>query len=151
MIQAKKSPAIIAGIGMMLLIFDSKHALEGAKIGLDLCVRMVIPSLLPFFVISMMFTTSINNHDSFIIRQLSRTMHIPKTAASVLIPAFLGGYPVGAKCAADLYYNRILEKEEAERIRKEAARAEAAKKAEEEQAEKVRKAREALAERKNKK
>ena len=43
------------------------------------------------------------------------------------------------------------EKEEAERIRKEAARAEAAKKAEEEQAEKVRKAREALAERENKK
>ena len=43
------------------------------------------------------------------------------------------------------------EKEEAERIRKEAARAEAEKKAEEEKAEKIRKAREALAERENKK
>lgn len=43
------------------------------------------------------------------------------------------------------------EKEEAARIKKEAARAEAAKKAEEEQAEKVRKAREALAARENKK
>ena len=42
------------------------------------------------------------------------------------------------------------EKEEAERIRKEAARAEAKKKAEEEEAEKIRKAREALANKKNK-
>lgn len=42
------------------------------------------------------------------------------------------------------------EKEEAARLKKEAAKAEAAKRAEQEQAEKVRKAREALAERKNK-
>ena len=41
-------------------------------------------------------------------------------------------------------------KEEAERIRKEAARAEAKKKAEQEEAEKIRKAREALAAKQNK-
>jgi hypothetical protein len=33
-----------------------------------------------------------------------------------LIPAFLGGYPVGARCVADLYHNKALDKPEAERL-----------------------------------
>ena len=45
-----------AGIGMLLLIFDSKTALEGARAGIDLCIRTVIPSLFPFFVLSMVLT-----------------------------------------------------------------------------------------------
>jgi hypothetical protein len=43
-------------------------------------------------------------------------MHIPRKAASVVIPAFLGGYPVGAKCVSDLYCNGTLSKHEAERM-----------------------------------
>ena len=47
---------LAAGIGMLILILDSKTALEGARAGLDLCIRTVIPSLFPFFVLSMVFT-----------------------------------------------------------------------------------------------
>ena len=41
---------------MLALILDSKTALLGAQSGLDLCVRTVIPSLFPFFVISILLT-----------------------------------------------------------------------------------------------
>lgn len=116
MARAKNASAIIAGIGIMLLIFDNKNTIEGARIGLDLCVKAVIPSLFPFLMLSMMLTASIGNYDFSKILRLSCVLHIPQTATPVLIPAFLGGYPVGAKCVADLYNNGILDKEEAERL-----------------------------------
>lgn len=114
MIRRIKTSIIIVGMGMMLLIFDSKTAVEGAKIGVDLCIKTVVPSLFPFFVLSMIITASAGINDSMMVKRLARMMKIPESAISVLVPAFLGGYPVGAKCVADLYRNRMLKKQEAE-------------------------------------
>ena len=107
---------IVASICLMLLIFDSKCAFEGAKTGLDLCVKTVIPSLFPFFVVSMMLTASLGNMDFQLLCWLADLLDIPQAAAPILIPAFLGGYPVGAKTVTDQYRNGIIEKQEAERL-----------------------------------
>jgi hypothetical protein len=45
---------------------------------------------------------------------ISELLGIPRSAQSLLIPAFLGGYPVGAKCIHDLYRNGQLQKQQAE-------------------------------------
>lgn len=111
-----KIPAIIAGIGMMLLIFDSKCALQGAKSGLELCLRSVIPSLFPFLVLSVMLIGALSGTVSSAVRLLADIIGIPRSAAPVLIPAFLGGYPVGAKCVADMYQNGTIRKQEAEHL-----------------------------------
>lgn len=108
--------AIIALLSIMLLIVDNKCALNGSKQGLDLCVRTVIPSLFPFFFLSMMLTTSMENEDSKLLRRLSGYVNIPKAAAPIVVPAFLGGYPVGAKSVADMYRNGILTKQMAEKL-----------------------------------
>ena len=47
-LKRKHLQAFVAGIGFLVLIFDSRLALEGARAGLDLCIRTVIPSLFPF-------------------------------------------------------------------------------------------------------
>ena len=41
---------ISAAVGLLVLIFDSSLAIQGAREGVELCLRTVIPSLFPFFV-----------------------------------------------------------------------------------------------------
>ena len=48
-----------AAVGMLLLILDSKTAVTGAWDGIELCLRTVIPSLFPFFIISAALTSSL--------------------------------------------------------------------------------------------
>lgn len=106
----------MAGIGMIILILDSSAALEGAQSGIDLCIQTVIPSLFPFFVMSMILTNSLHDCLSHPLQLIARFLGIPRTSASILFPAVLGGYPVGAKCVSDLYQKEQITRNEAERL-----------------------------------
>ena len=52
--------ALLSAIGMMMLILDSKTALQGAANGIELCFRTLIPSLYPFFVLSILLTSALS-------------------------------------------------------------------------------------------
>ena len=108
--------SILAGIGLLILIFDSRLALEGAGTGIDLCIKTVIPSLFPFFVLSMILTKGLGDCIPDPLQKLGLMLGIPASGISVLIPAFLGGYPVGANCIGDLYRNNHISKEDAQRM-----------------------------------
>ena len=107
---------ILAAAGLLILILDSTLALEGARAGIDLCIRTVIPSLFPFFVLSMILTNTLTGWNCTAVRTAAKLLGIPGNAVSVLIPAVLGGYPVGAKCVADLFYRQMINRQEAERM-----------------------------------
>ena len=107
---------ITAAVGLLVLIFDSSLALEGARSGVELCIKTVIPALFPFFVLSMMLTNSCSDPLPYPVQVLTRLLGIPASASSVLIPSFLGGYPVGAKCVGDLYNQKQISRPEAERL-----------------------------------
>lgn len=89
-----------AAIGMLILILDGKTALTGAKEGIDLCIRSVIPSLFPFFVLSNVLLGSLSLRW---LKPLGRLLKIPGGAEGILAAGFLGGYPVGAQCIADAW------------------------------------------------
>lgn len=89
------------------LITFSKECAEGAIKGILLCLKILIPTLFPFMVLS-----------SFIIKSgLSAAFGIPfekvmkvlfglnKNFASVMILGMVGGYPVAAKGISALYEN----------------------------------------------
>lgn len=115
--ERKRSLAgFMAAIGLLVLIFDSKLALKGAGSGIELCIKTVIPSLFPFFVLSMTLTTALGGQVGVPVRKIAQILGIPKSAASILIPSVLGGYPIGAKCVGDLYRNNALDRKEAERL-----------------------------------
>ena len=104
---------LLAAAGMLVLIFDSASAAEGAAAGVELCIKTVIPSLFPFFVLSsVLLSKAAFSPPGFLLKALE----IPESAASILIPAFLGGYPVGAKCVGDLYRRKQLRRADAERL-----------------------------------
>ena len=84
------------GLGMLVLIFDSPTALTGASEGVNLCLRTLIPGLFPFFVLSGMLTAAM-------------------PLGGLMLSGILGGYPVGARNAAESWRNGKLSKEAAER------------------------------------
>ena len=103
-------------MGMLLLILDSKTALEAARTGIDLCLRTVIPSLFPFFVLSILLTGALLGSSLPWLRPVGRLCRMPEGSESILISAFLGGYPVGAQAVAAAYHSGQLTKTDAQRM-----------------------------------
>lgn len=105
-----------ASIGMLMLILDGKTALDGARQGIELCLKTVIPSLFPFFLLSILLTSSFMGSSLTVMRPLGRLCRIPSGAESILVSGFLGGYPVGAQVIASAYRAGQLQKNDAERM-----------------------------------
>ena len=114
-----KQPRILTGfgasIGMLILILDGKTALIGAKTGVELCLWTIIPSLFPFFVLSVLLTGAFLGQEMKILRPLGRLFSMSKGSEALLIPAFLGGYPAGAQSLAQAYGAGLMDKQAAQR------------------------------------
>ena len=100
-------------VTMLTLILDSKTALLGAQEGLELCVRTIIPSLFPFFAISILLTGSLSGQEITILKPISKFCKMPKGTEDLLIVGLLGGYPVGAKCVYDAWQSGHISKKDA--------------------------------------
>lgn len=100
------------------LIAAPGQAIEGAKSGLTLCFNVILPSLFPFFVLSSLVV------DLGLAAQLGRAMErfmrplfrVSGSCAAALALGFIGGYPVGAQTALQLYQQGLCSKSEAERL-----------------------------------
>lgn len=102
--------------GMFILILDSKTALEGANEGIQLCIKTVIPSLFPFFVLSNLLTSSLMGLNFLVLKPIGKLFGLSKGTESLLIPAFLGGYPAGAQSISAACAAGQLSKESAARL-----------------------------------
>lgn len=107
---------IFASVGMMVLILDGQTALEGAQTGIELCLKTVVPSLFPFFFLSLLLTGALSGESFPLLRPLGRLLGIPQGAESVLISGFLGGYPAGAQAVAALHEAGRLRTRDAQRM-----------------------------------
>lgn len=105
-----------ACIGMLLLILDGKTALEGARSGIDLCIKTVVPSLFPFFLLSMLLTSACMGSSVKALHPVGRLLGIPRGAESIPIAGFLGGYPVGAQSIAYAFRGGQLSQKDAQRL-----------------------------------
>ena len=105
-----------AASGMLILILDGRTAVEGARQGIELCLKTVIPSLFPFFLLSILLTSSFMGRNLSFLRPIGRLFRIPTGAESILISAFLGGYPVGAQSIAEAYKQKQLDRQDAQRM-----------------------------------
>lgn len=105
-----------AAAGMLLLILDTKTALRGASEGMNLCLGSIIPSLFPFFVISIYLTGFLSGKQFKPLRILGKLCRIPHGSESLLLIGLLGGYPTGAQAVAQSYEAGQLSKTDAKRM-----------------------------------
>lgn len=108
--------AALASAGMLALILDSRAAFLGAVQGVDLCIKTVIPSLFPFLFLSGIITASLQGTKLPFLRFLGKLFLLPPNMEHLLIPAFLGGYPIGAQCVFQACRSGLLSKSQAERM-----------------------------------
>lgn len=107
--------AALAALGALLVC--SQAALESARAGLTLCAQMIVPSLLPFFMLSSLLQQL--GLPGILGRLLSpvtqRLFGIGGAGASALLLGVTGGYPLGADAVARLRRSGALTREQAER------------------------------------
>ena len=103
----------LAAVGICFLILDSQTALSSAREGLSLCLHSIIPGLFPFFLLTGIISSGLMGKSILILRPLGILCGLPKGSESFLIPAFLGGYPMGARTAAELYSDHKIDRDTA--------------------------------------
>ena len=114
--RSRITAAILSSLGMAALILDSKTAMYGAAEGIDICIRTVIPSLLPFFVLSILLTNAVTGIGIPLLSPVKKLCGIPEGAESLLLIGLLGGYPVGAQSIAEAYSSGSLTQKDAHRM-----------------------------------
>ena len=113
---SRRWTVIFLFIAMLLLVLDTKTAISAMVDALEICLHTVIPSLFPFFVVSIMLTGILYNSASSFLHPLGRLLGIPHGCEGIFIVGLLGGYPVGAKSIAQTYDAGALSKEQAARM-----------------------------------
>lgn len=93
----------------------NNSALKGAADGINMCIRIIIPSLFPFMVLTRLIIE--NEHAAILGLPLSpytRLLRInSKKAPTVIILSFLGGFAVASKLITSLYESGELSKRDA--------------------------------------
>lgn len=105
-------------ISLFVLMLGSKYAVSAAAEGLGVCISVIVPSLLPFFVISSMlcaygFPSALGRRFSPIMTKL---FGVSGEGAAAFFIGITGGYPLGAASVAEIYRGGQLERDEAERM-----------------------------------
>ena len=103
-------------LAMLLLLLDGQTAQAGVRQGLELCVKSVLPALLPFFLLSKILTRTLWGKSPAILRLIGALFHMPKGGESLLVPALLGGFPAGAAAVGEAWRSGGLEKDTAEHL-----------------------------------
>lgn len=105
-----------AFLGMIVIILDSHTAMQGVLEGLEACFKIVIPSLFPMLVLSILLTSSMIGKKITFLMPLLKICGIPYGAESILITGLLGGYPVGAASIYRVYNAHRIDRQCANRM-----------------------------------
>ena len=104
--------------GALWFLADAAHCRAAVEEALSLCARSVIPSLFPFLVISsLLLAMGFGDLTASVLSGLMEPLFpIGGAGSAALVLGLLGGYPIGAKTAGELYQSHALSRQEAERL-----------------------------------
>lgn len=107
---------VLCGL-LVWFLADAARLRAAAAEALAMCGRTVIPALFPFLAVSTLLVTM--GFGAWVSPHLSGLMalyRLPGAAGTALLLGLVGGYPIGARTAADLYRSGLLTAGEAERL-----------------------------------
>lgn len=107
----------VCAVLLALCVFSADCA-QAVRSALELCLYRAVPSLFPFFAIGSLAVScglaQVCGH--LFAPCMRRVFHLPPCASAALVLGFLGGYPAGARVAAELYQDGQCTQEEASSI-----------------------------------
>ncbi len=111
--------AILSALAaLFVLIVASQAAIESARYGLQLCLELILPTLFPFFLISVLLSRF--GFPLRLGRRLSRPAEklfgVSGVGATALLIGLCGGYPMGAAYLADMLQEGVIREDEAEHL-----------------------------------
>lgn len=113
-----RADACLVLCGLLIwFLADAARVREAAAAGLALCGRSVIPALFPFMAVStMLVSMGFGEWASPRLAGLMRLYRLPGPGGAALLLGLVGGYPIGARTAAELHKKGLLTAAEAERL-----------------------------------
>lgn len=107
---------VLCGL-LVWFLADAERVRAAAAEGLLLCGRSVIPALFPFMAAStMLVSMGFGEWAAPRLAALMNLYRLPGPAESALLLGLVGGYPIGARTAAELHGKGLLTADEAERL-----------------------------------
>lgn len=102
----------------VFLLTNPQEAIEACKNGLQLCANVIIPSLFPFFVLSgLIVNLGMVRYLDRLFEPIMRPLFgLSGACSAALALGMIGGYPIGARTALNLYESHQISKAEAERL-----------------------------------
>ncbi len=113
---SKTGTLCIAAFSMVILILDTKTALNSALLGMEVCLKSVLPSLFPFFFLSAIINDRLLGANVALIKPVASFCKIQSGGESLLLLGLIGGYPVGATCIQNAHRTGALSKDQADRM-----------------------------------
>ena len=115
----KRTAAIAAGIGLLAaMLANAGTAGDACREALEMCARLLIPALFPFFVLSGFLNRV--GLPGLLGRMLApfavRLFGVSGAGASAFVMGLMGGYPAGAAYIADMERSGSVSTREAERL-----------------------------------
>lgn len=100
------------------LLAYPQPCMQTVRQGLDLCARTIIPSLFPFFVLSgMVVELGLANYPGRLLKGVMWPLfRVNGAGATALVLGLVGGCPVGARTAIELYRTGQCSRVETERL-----------------------------------
>lgn len=98
---------------LLMVILDSKTAVTASKYSIELCIKTVLPSILPFLFLGGAIAAELSG---IRISLLEHILQIPTGTAGYFIIGHLCGYPVGAKLIQDAVDNNEIQRTAAARM-----------------------------------
>lgn len=112
----KKIFSVLQSFGVLaafvLLIIYPRESSRAAAKALDTCIRTLIPSLFPFFVLSGLMRLP----EKALAPLTGRLFKVSGACAVPILTGLVSGYPVGAASVVSLYRSGLCRKDEAERL-----------------------------------
>ena len=113
---------VLLGIGLLwataALVLWPEQAMEAMRDGIILCGNVILPSLFPFFVLSsLVVELGMSRYLGKLLEPVMAPLfRVNGNCATALALGFVGGYPVGARTAIQIYENGQCSPTEAERM-----------------------------------
>src|SRR5699024_10764790 len=103
---------------VLSIIANPSLAVDSAKDGAYLWFNTLLPSLLPFLILSELFISSgfVEVFGKLLGNIMKPIFNVPGSGAFPLLVSSISGYPIGAKLTSDLRKNKYINKTEANRL-----------------------------------